>query len=273
MLGRTSTPTRRLSEYSLQFANRMIGQLGHSEQSLATGPAPADRAPAPAAIPVTEFQREVLACYASMPRELLACFEQDLDAMKPPATLEEKRFALHCYVVDPRRTGGDRGKTWAGCFEKNAGPIFKEYIKANRRINSVPGFVLARTEDGPQALVPPIRRLETDLDCIALANALCERLGEERFNLWFLGKTRITRDASGFCVGVPNKFLQDWLSRTFGEDLKAVLAGVGGATALRFAIDQELFEAARARPEADDGQSPRKSRRPDRAEQQQREVG
>jgi hypothetical protein len=262
MLDQNTKPRRRTSEYSLQFANRLIAQLGHSANSLATGPAPAD---APVAAPGAAsdfgiFRREFEGCFLrGKSADFVALWEQGFAALRPPPTLDELRYALHCYSVDPRRTGGDRGKTWPGCFPENAFDFLSRYITTHRRLNAVPGFALGRTEGGDKALPPKTQRLETDLDCIALANALCERIGESRFNLWFAGKSKITRTPQGFRVGVPNKFSQDFLDKTFGVDFRDVLAAVGSAGAtVRFAIDEDLFEGARQREEryqrADDGE-------------------
>jgi chromosomal replication initiator protein len=64
--------------------------------------------------------------------------------------------------------------------------------------------------------------------------------------LWFAGKTKFIRKDDHVAVGVPNLFLQDWLQKTFGPDVKAAAADVLGETvAIRFVIDPELFQAAR----------------------------
>ncbi len=85
----------------------------------------------------------------------------------------------------------------------------------------------------------------------ALAQALCRRIGEPRYNLWFAGKTKLTWDDDHLAVGVPNLFLQDWLQKTFGNDVRAVAAEVfGAAVPVRFVIDSELFQAARQREAA-----------------------
>lgn len=80
----------------------------------------------------------------------------------------------------------------------------------------------------------------------ALGQALTQRIGEPRYRLWFMDKTKFARQADTLVVGVPNHFYQEWLHKTFAEDVRAAAAGVfGQALAVRFAIDPELFQAAR----------------------------
>ncbi len=49
-------------------------------------------------------------------------------------------------------------------------------------------------------------------------------------------------------MGVPNRFFQDWLQKTFADDVAAVAAEIAGAALdVAFVIDPELFQAARQR--------------------------
>ncbi|MSQ94356.1 MAG: AAA family ATPase [Gemmataceae bacterium] len=91
--------------------------------------------------------------------------------------------------------------------------------------------------------------MTTTIDIVAaVVHALSQRIGESRFSLWFAGKTIFVCTDDQLTVGVPNLFLQDWLQKTFGADVKSAAADVLGASAaVRFAIDPELFQAARER--------------------------
>ena len=61
--------------------------------------------------------------------------------------------------------------------------------------------------------------MTTTYDVVAaVTQALSQRIGEARFNLWFAGKTKFVRSDAGLTVGVPNLFLQDWLQKTFGAE-------------------------------------------------------
>src|SRR5262249_2219293 len=83
----------------------------------------------------------------------------------------------------------------------------------------------------------------------ALAQALCRRIGEPRFHLWFADKTRFSWQSDQLVVGVPNPFLQDWLQKTFGDDVRAAAAETLGPSAVRFVIDPQLSPAPPAKGE------------------------
>lgn len=79
-----------------------------------------------------------------------------------------------------------------------------------------------------------------------LEESLCRRIGVPRFQLWFNDKTKLTVADDALVVGVPNHFYQEWLQKTFIEDVRQVAQDVlGQALAVRFVIDPELFQAAR----------------------------
>jgi chromosomal replication initiator protein len=103
----------------------------------------------------------------------------------------------------------------------------------------------------------------------ALEASLCRRIGKPRYDLWFANKTRFTCQDEELVVGVPNLFLQDWLSKTFAADVRAVAAELLGSPApVRFVIDPHLFQAARQReavPPAAAAPAPRARSAPQRA--------
>ena len=85
-----------------------------------------------------------------------------------------------------------------------------------------------------------------------LQDAIVRRVGAPRYQLWFDGHTRFVLVGERLVVGVPNLHFQEWLQRTFGDAVRAAAAEVVGApVAVRFAIDPELFRAARAAQEED----------------------
>jgi chromosomal replication initiator protein len=80
----------------------------------------------------------------------------------------------------------------------------------------------------------------------ALGEAIAQRIGAPRHNLWFQRNTRFTWDYDVLTVGVPNLFFQEWLQKSFAEAVRAAAAAVlGRPMQVRFAIDPELFQAAR----------------------------
>lgn len=95
---------------------------------------------------------------------------------------------------------------------------------------------------------------------LALGEAIARRVGEPRYRFWFADKTRFADDAGQLRVGVPNCFYQDFLAKKFGDDVRAAAAEVFGApVTVRFAIDPELFQAAR-RDEAEQLRAPNAER-------------
>jgi chromosomal replication initiator protein len=77
--------------------------------------------------------------------------------------------------------------------------------------------------------------------------AIVQRINEDRYNLWFRGHTKFVLAGAEITVGVPNLMCQEWLQKTFGEDIRDAAREVAGEGVLiRFVIDPELFRAARA---------------------------
>jgi chromosomal replication initiator protein len=80
----------------------------------------------------------------------------------------------------------------------------------------------------------------------ALGQAITQRIGEPRYNLWFEQNTKFTWENDLLVVGVPNHFYQEWLQRTFVDVVRTAASEVlGRPMRVRFAIDPELFQAAR----------------------------
>jgi chromosomal replication initiator protein len=80
----------------------------------------------------------------------------------------------------------------------------------------------------------------------ALGAAISQRIGEPRYQLWFERNTRLTCHDDVLVVGVPNHLYLDWLQKTFADAVRdAASAVLGRPMQVRFAIDPELFQAAR----------------------------
>lgn len=89
--------------------------------------------------------------------------------------------------------------------------------------------------------------LTTNSDLVgAVAGALARRIGEQRYQLWFAGNTRLLLDGAVLTVGVPNHFYLEWLESTFTPILREILPSIlGSACNVRFVIDAALFQASR----------------------------
>jgi chromosomal replication initiator protein len=93
----------------------------------------------------------------------------------------------------------------------------------------------------------PLRTTQDEL-VVALEHALCQRIGAPRYDLWFRAKTKFDLEAGRLRVGVPNRFFQEWLQKTFAGDVAVVAAELlGAAPEVAFIIDPALFQAARQR--------------------------
>src|SRR5438876_4062624 len=84
-----------------------------------------------------------------------------------------------------------------------------------------------------------------------LEAALIQHIGRERYDRWFLPHTRIQIEPGRVVVGVPNLHLQEWLAKRFGKEVSAAVGEAAGRPMpARFAIEPELFQAARAKQQA-----------------------
>jgi len=80
----------------------------------------------------------------------------------------------------------------------------------------------------------------------ALGQAIAQRIGEPRYNLWFENHTKFSWVEGVLTVGVPNRHFEEWLQKTFlGAVREAACEVFGEAMQVRFTIDPELFQAAR----------------------------
>jgi chromosomal replication initiator protein len=105
-----------------------------------------------------------------------------------------------------------------------------------------------------------------------LAEAIARRIGAPRYKLWFENHTKCAWDEPTLTVGVPNRHFGEYLEKTFRAAVGAAAREVFGQTAeVRFAIDPELFQAARreqaeareaARPATPPKEAPRRAPAP-----------
>lgn len=85
--------------------------------------------------------------------------------------------------------------------------------------------MIARTDD-------PVRSMET---------LLADRLGPQRFNVWFRNATRFSFTGNFLHVRTPNPSVGDWIERHFADDIRQAAQDVTGTEcSLAFSIDPEL---------------------------------
>src|SRR5262245_59239964 len=84
-----------------------------------------------------------------------------------------------------------------------------------------------------------------------LESALVRHIGRERYDLWFAQHTRLKSVTDEVLIGVPNLHFQEWLAKRFHREVVAAVNEVcGQPLPIRYVIEPELFQQARARQEA-----------------------
>lgn len=78
-----------------------------------------------------------------------------------------------------------------------------------------------------------------DMDIVsALLTALADRVGKDRFELWFGPRTRIDWDGHVLTIGAPNQFFLDWIRTNFRTAIEEVcLAILGQRPSLEFRVE------------------------------------
>ncbi|MBN1589478.1 MAG: hypothetical protein JW888_08180 [Pirellulales bacterium] len=79
----------------------------------------------------------------------------------------------------------------------------------------------------------------------ALRQALAERIGNDRFELWFGANTRFALNEGELVVAAPSPFVRDWIAANFRSDIEAAQESVAGRAArVEFVIDESLVDHA-----------------------------
>jgi chromosomal replication initiator protein len=95
------------------------------------------------------------------------------------------------------------------------------------------------------------RRKEIDVSCISahdpqlsrLADAIAQRVGQQRFNVWFNNSTRLELKQEGLEVAVPNDFISEWIATHFTRAIQDASHEVLGCSlTVRFHVMPQLFE-------------------------------
>ena len=82
-----------------------------------------------------------------------------------------------------------------------------------------------------------------------LEDALIERINADRYNLWFRGHSRFQLHDDALIVVVPNLMCQEWLQKTFGDDVRdAARTVVGPNVLVRFVIEPEAARSGKPEP-------------------------
>ncbi len=75
----------------------------------------------------------------------------------------------------------------------------------------------------------------------ALGEALAEKVGPQKYGIWFKNSTRLTLAEGYLKIGVPNLFIASWIENHFSNEIsQAVKQVTGNILKITFAIDPEL---------------------------------
>ncbi len=112
--------------------------------------------------------------------------------------------------------------------------LFNRVVRA-RNVKPV-RYWIARNARGGQDVTKDDREIVS-----ALRARLADRVGKDRYEVWFGATTQLCVRDGTLTVGVPNRFYQDWLRNNFRKDLEAsCIETLGQALPLEFRIDPSL---------------------------------
>jgi chromosomal replication initiator protein len=81
----------------------------------------------------------------------------------------------------------------------------------------------------------------------ALSSQLAERIGADRFELWFGSQAHLCIEATQLTIRAASEFVRDWIRRNLADDIRSCWhALVGHAATVEFAVETTM--AAPARP-------------------------
>ena len=91
-----------------------------------------------------------------------------------------------------------------------------------------------------------------DPQLVRLADAIAQRVGQQRFHVWFNNSTRLDLKQDGLEIAVPNDFISEWIGTHFSKPIQEAAHEILGCPlAVRFNVMPQLFEvvgAAEATP-------------------------
>jgi chromosomal replication initiator protein len=88
-----------------------------------------------------------------------------------------------------------------------------------------------------------------------LAKAIAQRVGAQRFHVWFNNSTRLDLKHDGLEIAVPNDFISEWIGKNFTRPIQEAANEVlGGPLVVRFSVVPQLFEVGAADNQNLDGE-------------------
>ena len=82
-----------------------------------------------------------------------------------------------------------------------------------------------------------------DPQLVRLADAIAQRVGPQRFHVWFNNSTRLDLRQDGLEIAVPNDFISEWIGKNFARPIQEAAHEVLGCPLpVKFSVVPELFE-------------------------------
>src|SRR4051794_27299824 len=82
-----------------------------------------------------------------------------------------------------------------------------------------------------------------DPQLVRLADAIAQRVGPQRFHVWFNNSTRLDLKHDGLEIAVPNDFISEWIGTHFTKPIQEAAHEVLGCPLnVRFNVVPQLFE-------------------------------
>jgi chromosomal replication initiator protein len=79
-----------------------------------------------------------------------------------------------------------------------------------------------------------------------LADAIQQRVGAQRFSVWFTNSTRLELKGDQLEIAVPNDFISEWIAKNFTQPIQEAAREVlGGSLSMRFQVVPQLFAGRR----------------------------
>jgi chromosomal replication initiator protein len=92
-----------------------------------------------------------------------------------------------------------------------------------------------------QSTVTEERCHQTESQINAINEALAEKIGSQKFRIWFKNSTRLTLSDGYLKVVVPNLFIAGWIENHFSNEIRQAAQAVsGGVRKISFTVDPEL---------------------------------
>jgi chromosomal replication initiator protein len=88
-----------------------------------------------------------------------------------------------------------------------------------------------------------------DSQLARLAGAIAQRVGSQRFHVWFNNSTKLNLKQDSLEIAVPNDFISEWIARNFTRPIQEAAHEVlGCALSVRFNVVPQLFEVGADAP-------------------------